>query len=148
MSRADGRIDRPYYRSAAPSRTIGDRLITLVGLACLIAADVALRTVGFAGICRRLPQMHTPWRRAHEPKLVRRLYEGVDRAGVYYVRQVHCLTRSIATIAVLRLAGFSSELVIGVQRMPFGAHAWVEADGQILNDHPARCRGYAVITRC
>jgi hypothetical protein len=54
----------------------------------------------------------------------------------------------VATICVLRAAGITAELVTGVQRLPFRAHAWVEVDGVLINDHPARRRTYTVIDRC
>ncbi len=40
-----------------------------------------------------------------------------------------CLPRSLALFSFLAGAGFAVTHVIGVQRYPFAAHAWVEHDG-------------------
>ena len=41
-----------------------------------------------------------------------------------------CLPRSLATVLLCRLGGRWPTWCVGVRRMPpFGAHAWVEADG-------------------
>lgn len=48
----------------------------------------------------------------------------------------NCLERSLALWWMLRLEGFPAELRIGARNGPqgFEAHAWVEWDGQVLND--------------
>jgi hypothetical protein len=40
-----------------------------------------------------------------------------------------CLQRSLATALLCRLRGSWPTWCTGVRTMPFGAHAWVEADG-------------------
>lgn len=45
-----------------------------------------------------------------------------------------CLPRSLALYRFLLSAGVPSEHVIGVQRYPFQAHAWVECRGRVLCD--------------
>lgn len=47
-----------------------------------------------------------------------------------------CLARSLAMYRYLRSAGFPVAHVIGVQRIPFRAHAWVEHEGQVVLDRP------------
>ncbi|HEV3089034.1 MAG TPA: lasso peptide biosynthesis B2 protein [Candidatus Elarobacter sp.] len=50
-----------------------------------------------------------------------------------------CLARSLALFRFLRLAGVPAAHVIGVRRIPFEAHAWVEVDGRpVLDDSPSR----------
>jgi hypothetical protein len=39
-------------------------------------------------------------------------------------------------------------MVIGVQQLPFLAHAWVELDGRVINDKQYICEVYSVLTRC
>jgi hypothetical protein len=43
-----------------------------------------------------------------------------------------CLEQSLALVIVSALARVPVRLVIGVNRAPFAAHAWVECDGRIL----------------
>jgi hypothetical protein len=38
--------------------------------------------------------------------------------------------------------------VIGVQHLPFIAHAWVELNGSVVNDKPYMPQIYSVLTRC
>jgi hypothetical protein len=77
-----------------------------------------------------------------------RICSAVDMASIWYWKQVQCLTRSAATVCLLRSRGVPAQLVIGAQRMPFKAHAWVEVDGQIVNDKPYITEIYTVLDRC
>lgn len=55
-----------------------------------------------------------------------------------------CLPRSLALFRFLRRMGLAARHVIGVELDPFAAHAWVEVEGNVVND--ADWRGsYAVI---
>jgi Transglutaminase-like superfamily len=49
-----------------------------------------------------------------------------------------CLARSLATILLCRLGGRWPTWCLGARRMPpFGAHAWVEAEGRMVGeDYP------------
>lgn len=113
----------------------------------LIAVDVALKLFGFGRVhawLRCLPQ----GARAGDVRRARALAHGVDRAASLYARRAWCLQRSLATLILMRLRRWPAQLVIGVQRLPFAAHAWVELGGEVVNDD-ARVRAlYAVIERC
>ena len=56
-----------------------------------------------------------------------------------------CLPRSLALFRYLRCEGVAAEHVIGVRRVPFAAHAWVEADGDALLDE--RIAGFTTLAR-
>jgi hypothetical protein len=49
-----------------------------------------------------------------------------------------CLARSLATVLLCRLGGRWPTWCVGARRMPpFGAHAWVEAEGRMVGeDYP------------
>ncbi len=53
----------------------------------------------------------------------------VAYASIWYPKQVLCLQRSSVAVAMLRRNGIHAEMVIGAQRLPLKAHAWVEVDG-------------------
>lgn len=72
----------------------------------------------------------------------------VDLACIWYWKEALCLQRSAATACLLKRCGVPAQMVVGVQRMPFKAHAWVEVDGRIVNDKPYMHELYAVIDRC
>lgn len=67
----------------------------------------------------------------------------------YYFRYTWCLHSAAAAVALLRLRGVPAELVIGVRRIPFRGHAWVEVDGRVMmNGLRDLATNYSVITRC
>jgi hypothetical protein len=72
----------------------------------------------------------------------------VDVACIWYWKEALCLQRSAATACLMKRYGVRAELVIGAQQMPFRAHAWVEVDGQVVNDKPYMPEMYVVLDRC
>ena len=72
----------------------------------------------------------------------------VNVACAVYFKQVQCLQRSAALVCLLRDCGVPASLVIGAQHIPFHGHAWVEVQGEIVNDHRASLEKYIVLDRC
>jgi hypothetical protein len=72
----------------------------------------------------------------------------MDMASIWYWKEALCLQRSAATACLLRNYGIPAQLVIGAQQMPFKAHAWVEAEGRVVNDKPYMHEMYGVLDRC
>jgi len=60
----------------------------------------------------------------------------VDLACVWYPFRVLCLQRSAATACLLKQHGFAARMIVGVKRLPFRAHAWVEVGDEVVNDKP------------
>lgn len=120
----------------------------LLAYASLLGMDVMLRLSGFDRfhqLIRRWPR----WTRANvDVTAAARIRAAVDQAANFYPKRAWCLQRSAATTCLLRLRGLPAHLVIGVRRMPFAAHAWVELEGRIVNDDPRVCRAFDVIERC
>ena len=58
-----------------------------------------------------------------------------------------CLFRSFALAALLRRQGVDADLCFGIIDLPFSSHAWVEAEGRVLNEIPRSCGRYAIIGR-
>jgi hypothetical protein len=81
-------------------------------------------------------------------ELIDRMCEAMDIVCVCYPKRVLCLQRSAATACLLRQYGVPADLVIGIQKLPFKAHAWVEADGRVVNDKPYTREMYCVLDRC
>ena len=77
-----------------------------------------------------------------------RLCKAMDLACVFYPKPVLCLQRSAATAMILRRNGWSAEMVIGAQVLPFQAHAWVEVDGIVVNDKPYVGEIFQPLERC
>jgi len=86
--------------------------------------------------------------RVPTPFTVEQVCSAVDRACIWYRKEVLCLQRSAATTGLLRKHGVPAQLVIGAQQIPFRAHAWVEVEGRIVNDRPYMPEMYQVLERC
>lgn len=82
------------------------------------------------------------------PETVERVCAAVDMACIWYWKKVLCLQRSAATACLLKRCGAKAEMVIGTQQVPFKAHAWVEVNGQVVNDKSYTPEMYQVLDRC
>jgi hypothetical protein len=49
---------------------------------------------------------------------------------------------------LLRHHNLPAQLVIGAQTLPFKSHAWVELEGQVVNDKPYIRQLYRELERC
>lgn len=113
----------------------------------LVYFDGLMHLGGFkrthAGVrTQKLRTRRTP----HDP--CTELCHAMDLACVFYFKRVHCLQRSAATAVLLRRHGWEAEMVIGAQLLPFQSHAWVEVDGEVVNDKPYVTEMFAVLERC
>lgn len=79
---------------------------------------------------------------------VKRICDAVDMACIWYWKEALCLQRSSATACLLKKYGVRAQMVIGARQVPFKAHAWVEVDGQVVNDKPYTPEMYGVLDRC
>jgi hypothetical protein len=77
-----------------------------------------------------------------------RIVAAFEATCVWYPTHVRCLQRSAALTCLLRSYGVAAHMVIGSQRLPFKAHAWVEVNGKVLNDKEYTPEMYAVLDRC
>lgn len=84
----------------------------------------------------------------HDVELINLINRAVDMASIWYWKEVKCLQRSAATACLMKKCGIPAEMVIGVQQLPFRCHAWVEVDGQVVNDKPYMAEIYRVLDRC
>jgi hypothetical protein len=65
----------------------------------------------------------------------RRVHEKVLTVSAYCCGGEACVPRSIAVALVCRIRGTWPEWCVGVLTAPpFAAHAWVEADGEMVNE--------------
>ncbi|WP_165380322.1 lasso peptide biosynthesis B2 protein [Candidatus Finniella inopinata] len=62
------------------------------------------------------------------------LSAAVEAASFFYPKKTMCLAFA-ATLALLhKKQGLNCDFVIGVQNLPFYAHAWVQVQGKVVND--------------
>jgi hypothetical protein len=113
----------------------------------LIQFDLYLGRGNFAAVygkVRHYPVRNLP--RVVNP--VERVCSAIDLACIWYWKEVLCLQRSAATACLLKKCGIPAQMIIGAQQIPFKAHAWVEVDGQVVNDKHYVSEIYAVLDRC
>jgi hypothetical protein len=82
------------------------------------------------------------------PAVIDRVCMAVNYACVWYPKQALCLQRSFVTTYLLRTHGVAAQMTLGAQKLPFKAHAWVEVDGQAINERSNVQATYAVWDRC
>lgn len=145
----DATLVEPRDRLPATSSGSGVRLWALCAFGLLLVADLVLRLGGFRclhWLTKRWPTLGSEPESLHA--VARDVRDAVDHARTYYPRRARCLQGSVAAAWLLRLRGVNAELVLGVQKFPFGAHAWVEVDGTVVNDEPDVQGRYGVLERC
>ena len=114
------------------------RCLSMQALLIFVFLDAAFLVLGFprtyrfarwwsGAACAAVSPAH----RRH----VERTMEAVRTATRYYWRRrLDCLPRALTIYLLLRRRGVPATLHIGVKRYPFGAHAWVECLGEVLDD--------------
>jgi hypothetical protein len=123
-------------------------LRVVVAFGALVAVDVLMKLGGFRAVHRLVTRWRVRTRREADPATARALAAAVDSAARLYLKRAWCLQRSVVAACLLRSRGIPAELVIGVRKMPFLAHAWVELDGVVLNDRAEVQQVFAVMERC
>jgi hypothetical protein len=113
----------------------------------LISHDIFMSRHGFASLHNRVKGF--PQRRAGaDAKGTEVLSFALDVACCFYPKQALCLQRSAVLVRMLRANGIPAHMVIGAQKLPFKAHAWVEVDGHIINDRLASREKFLVLEVC
>jgi hypothetical protein len=113
----------------------------------LVQFDFYLARRDFSALCRKVRNYPSP-NHGGPPDALARICSAVDTACVWYWKEILCLQRSAATACLLKSAGLPARMVIGAQRMPFKAHAWVEVESRVVNDKPYMREMYAVLDQC
>ena len=113
----------------------------------LIAHDLFMFRHGFAGLHQHIRNF--PVRLAGgNTTNTEAVTLALNVACCFYPRRVLCLQRSAVLVRMLRANGIGASMVIGAQKMPFMAHAWVEVGGQIINDRLASRDRFLVLEVC
>jgi len=125
--------------------------LTLRALATFVALNAGFRLLGFGrtlGLVRRRRPVYDHLLPTEARRRARDTFRAVQNATMlYFRRREDCLHQALTTWHLLRRQGISAELCFGVAKYPFGAHSWVDAHGEILDDDPERIQRYTVIYR-
>ena len=114
----------------------------------LVLADLVLGLSGFHRFHALLSRVPVRGPERDSVALATALARVVDRAAAFYFKRAWCLQRSAVAMALMRLCGVPAKLAIGVHRVPFQAHAWVELQGRVINDRPWLPQAFTVIESC
>ena len=76
---------------------------------------------------------------------IAQLCAAVDEAATWYPKESLCLQKASVTACLLRQYGIPAELKIGIHKLPFSGHAWVEVAGKVINDHRGVQKYFKVI---
>lgn len=91
------------------------------------------------------------WKVASTPSgqdTMNRVCTAVDYACIWYPKRALCLQRSFVTTYLLKKYGVTAHMVLGAQKLPFKAHAWVEVEGRAINERSNVQATYTVWDRC
>lgn len=72
---------------------------------------------------------------ADEQALIERTVEALVTAAAFFPGRAICLEQSLALYVLLRRRGVPVELRLGVQAVPFSAHAWLELRGAPIEEN-------------
>lgn len=123
-------------------------MLFLRALVALFAYDVFSKLCSFEAIHAMVRHWGVADRNGLAQNTVDRVCDAVNYACIWYPKQVLCLQRSFVTTHLLRKHGVAAHMVLGAQKLPFKAHAWVEVNGQAVNERSNVQGTYAVWDRC
>ena len=113
----------------------------------LLAYDLLLAGSNFAKLHATVHDWKTG--RNRPPAIfVERVCEAMNTACAWYPKRALCLQRAAVTTYLLRSYGVPALMVLGAQKTPFKAHAWVEVDGLAINENTDVRATYGVWERC
>ena len=123
-------------------------MLFLRALFGLFVYDVISACCRFATIHAMVRQWTVAHREGHAQKAVESICTAVNYACIWYPKHVLCLQRSFVTTYLLRKHGVDAQMVLGAQKLPFQAHAWVEVGGRAVNERSNVQTTYVVWDRC
>jgi hypothetical protein len=121
---------------------------TAAAVLMLTLADVMLKFGGFSTLHGTVKRWKFRQTRSHDSETIAKGCAVVEQACVWHPKQKLCLQRSAAVTCLLRSLGIPAEMVIGVHKMPFYGHSWVEVEGRVVNDHKNVQSFFHVLSRC
>lgn len=122
-------------------------MLVMKALFKLIVIDLYLLRGNFAALYHKVRSYPIASKRPKR-NMTEAVCSAVDIACMWYPKHSLCLQRSSVITCLLREQGVPAKMVIGAQKVPFRAHAWVEVDGRIVNDKPYVSEIYAVLDKC
>lgn len=113
-----------------------DRPSVFAALLALAAVKTALHVVGFGRTVSHIKRVQGGPRPpdASDMAVAHATARAVAVSAAFSPWRALCLEQSLAVLYLLRRRGLPAELCMGVQPYGFTAHAWIELNGEVLND--------------
>ena len=121
---------------------------TTAALILLTSVDALLKFGGFSTLHELVKRWELRRSGSDAAEMIAGGCATVEKACVWHPKQKLCLQKSAVATCLLRSLGVPAEMVIGVHKMPFYGHSWVEVDGTVVNDHKNVQTFFQVISRC
>lgn len=115
---------------------------------CLVvvaAADIALRTLGFARTLKLARGLARPAAAPMTDEVMQATLNNIITATAFYPGRSHCLEQAVAAFVLLRRRGVPAHIRLGVQPYPFYAHAWIELNGAPLTESSENVARFALL---
>lgn len=102
----------------------------------LFKVNKILKRAGIAGVGKELQKQAAKSKgyRAPTQEEIKGLVSALDAACALYPKKAYCLVWATAFVLGALKNNLRCNLVIGVQTMPFYAHAWAEVNGAVVHD--------------
>ncbi|MFE0565770.1 lasso peptide biosynthesis B2 protein [Priestia megaterium] len=72
----------------------------------------------------------------NDVEFIKLILEISEKICFSFFGNARCLHRSLSGYHVFQQRGIPIDLVVGVSKKPFMSHAWLEFNGQVINDSP------------
>lgn len=102
----------------------------------LVKVYFLLKIFGFWGLIKFIKQKGRDSCINKDPKEFQILVTALNKACFYFPISVKCLEWSAALTFMALRRKWKCNMEIGVQNLPFAAHAWVKANGEVIADTP------------
>jgi Transglutaminase-like superfamily/Coenzyme PQQ synthesis protein D (PqqD) len=122
------------------------RLSGLAAFLGLAMSTFVLKLRGFGALHRMVKRWPVNDKQP-DSKSLDEICTAVDSATSWYPKHALCLSRSAVTTCLLKQQGIDARMVIGCNKIPFKAHAWVEVNGEVVNDRKRVQQTYKVLDR-
>ena len=112
---------------------------------CLLKVDITLKYFGFYALIKMIKRKKSPQPIKHNAEKFSYLVSAMNQVCLYYPKRTKCLEWAAALTLLAFQKNWACNLEIGVQLLPFVAHAWVKASDGIIADDESLGRSLAVV---
>lgn len=126
------------YKSALAPFSKTSKIAIFRALRTLFKVNSLLKKRGIAGVMEAIDKGFDSRKKYIVPSEseLAELSDSVDVACAFYPKKVYCLGWAATFVLLSLKRGWKCNLAIGVQAVPFYAHAWAECEGTVINDEP------------